>query len=209
MRARPGHRAPRHQAENLLIDKAGAVKIADFGIAKMLDVAAESPESAAAGPGSLPLGTPGYAAPEQTGGHADHRADIYSLGVVLYEMLTGERPKDRIEAPSRRVQVDVRIDEIVLRALEKAPELRFATAAEFRTQVEALTTITNGRPSAAPRRDCSSSARAPSARRRHSGRSTASSPSFRRGGSSSWTTASSVTRGSEERRSFRSWRSAM
>jgi hypothetical protein len=56
--------------------------------------------------------------------------------VVLYEMLTGERPKDKLEPPSRRVQVDVRIHEIVLRALETAPELRFATVAEFRTKVD-------------------------------------------------------------------------
>ncbi len=128
--------------ENLLIDKAGVVKIADFGIARIVgshggaparDKAVQTGTSA-----SLPLGTPDYAAPEQSNGQADHRADIYSLGVVLYEMLTGERPKDKIEAPSKRVQVDIRIDEIVLRALEKQPELRFATAAEFRTQVEAV-----------------------------------------------------------------------
>ncbi|WP_395745081.1 serine/threonine-protein kinase [Prosthecobacter sp.] len=128
--------------ENLLIDKGGVVKIADFGIAKMVECEADAtaaPDAARkSGSASLPLGTPGYAAPEQAGGGADHRADIYSLGVVLYEMLTGERPKDKIEAPSTRVLVDVRIDEIVLRALEKTPELRFATAAEFRTQVETL-----------------------------------------------------------------------
>jgi len=114
--------------ENLLIDKAGIVKIADFGIAKIIGDGTHEPQ---------PLGTPDYAAPEQSAGASDHRTDIYSLGVVLYEMLTGERPKDKIEAPSKRVQVDIRIDEIVLRALEKTPELRFATAAEFRTQVEA------------------------------------------------------------------------
>ncbi|HWB05906.1 MAG TPA: serine/threonine-protein kinase [Verrucomicrobiales bacterium] len=127
--------------ENLLVDRAGTVKIADFGIAKMV---AASPQEmpngsadSAAGAVTMVFGTPDYAAPEQRerGSATDHRADIYSLGVVLYEMLTGERPKNKIEPPSRRVQVDVRIDEIVLRALEKTPELRFATVEEFRTKV--------------------------------------------------------------------------
>lgn len=135
--------------ENLLIDKSGTVKIADFGIAKMVGSVAGTParnETMQAGvPASLPLGTPDYAAPEQANGTADHRADIYSLGVVLYEMLTGERPNAKIEAPSKRVQVDVRIDEIVLRALEKSPELRFSTAAEFRTQLASVVTQTSQR----------------------------------------------------------------
>ncbi len=122
--------------ENLLIDKSGVVKIADFGVARIIrDGSNESHATYEAHVSHPVLGTPAYAAPEQQNGHADHRADIYSLGVVLYEMLTGERPKDKLEAPSKRVQVDIRIDEIVLRALEKTPELRFATAAEFRTRV--------------------------------------------------------------------------
>ncbi|HCN78958.1 MAG TPA: hypothetical protein DIT13_17415 [Verrucomicrobiales bacterium] len=129
--------------ENLLIDKAGTVKIADFGIAKIVHSSPLAPREEQSIPShdaaTMPFGTPDYAAPEQANGPADHRADIYSLGVVLYEMLTGERPTEKLEAPSKRVQVDVRIDEIVLRALEKTPELRFATAAEFRTQVEAVT----------------------------------------------------------------------
>ncbi len=130
--------------ENLLIDKNGVVKIADFGIAKIIGDDKDTQghnagsKNATFPAPSMPLGTPDYAAPEQQTGHADHRADIYSLGVVLYEMLTGERPKEQITPPSKRVQVDVRIDEIVLRALEKTPELRFATAAEFRTQIENL-----------------------------------------------------------------------
>lgn len=130
--------------ENLLIDKIGTVKIADFGIARI--VAAPTDENpgtdshAAVTAQTLPLGTPGYAAPEQTNGQADHRADIYSLGVVLYEMLTGERPKEKIEAPSKRVQIDIRIDEIVLKALAQQPELRYSTVTEFRTQVEAAET---------------------------------------------------------------------
>ncbi len=120
--------------ENLLLDRHGVVKIADFGIAKMMEQEADSVGLTQA---SLAYGSTGYASPEQQeAALLDHRADIYSLGVVLYEMLTGERPKETWEPPSRRVQVDIRLDEIVHRALEKSPELRFATAADFRTQIE-------------------------------------------------------------------------
>lgn len=125
--------------ENLLMDKAGRVKIADFGIAKMLGT--QPPDAAEAevlaGSRSHPLGTPAYAAPEQQNDprHVDHRADIYSLGVVLYELLTGELPKGCISLPTRRVQIDVRLEEVVLRALEARPELRFSTVVEFQTRL--------------------------------------------------------------------------
>jgi len=119
---------------NLLLDKAGRVKIADFGIAKMV-----GDQSSVGLAESQPVGTPQYMAPEQKDHHrADHRADIYSLGIVLYEMLTGELPADKIEPPSRKVQIDVRLDQIVLRALEKNPELRYQTAGDMRTQIETI-----------------------------------------------------------------------
>ena len=139
--------------ENLLLDKEGRVKIADFGIAKMLGAPLSEPAAGDGEPntpnqssvlqGDATLasvaGTPQYMAPEQKAHRAtDHRADIYSLGVVLYELLTGELPADSLQPPSRKVQIDVRLDEIVLRALEKSPELRYQTAGEFRTQVEAV-----------------------------------------------------------------------
>ena len=121
--------------ENLLLDKEGRVKIADFGIAKILNVEVSDVGVA----DSQPAGTPQYMAPEQKERRStDHRADIYSLGVVLYELLTGELPGKLIEAPSKKVTIDVRLDEIVLRALEREPERRYQTAAEVRTQVETI-----------------------------------------------------------------------
>ena len=114
--------------ENILLDKGGRVRIADFGIAALMGGSGE------------PAGTPPYAAPEQTlpNAAADHRADIHALGVVFYEMLTGERPTAEMLAPSRRAGTDRRLDDMVLRAMAKDPAERFQTAAEFRTAVEAL-----------------------------------------------------------------------
>ncbi len=121
--------------ENLLLDKAGQVKIADFGIARMLGGSGTPDEEQG-------VGTPHYMAPEQHTAPqvADHRADIYSLGVVLYEMLTGELPAAQLELPSRQVRIDVRLDEIVLRALDREPELRFQKAEQMKTAIETLTT---------------------------------------------------------------------
>ncbi len=121
--------------ENILMDKAGHVKIADFGIAKILGDGgrANLTEEQA-------IGTPHYMSPEQIEKpqSVDHRADIYSLGVVFYEMLTGELPLGKFQPPSRKVHIDVRLDEIVLRALEKEPERRFQHASEVKTQVETV-----------------------------------------------------------------------
>ena len=122
--------------ENILVDAKGRVKIADFGIAKMLG-AGDPTDITLTGAGST-LGTPHYMAPEQIEqpGKVDHRADIYSLGVVFYEMLTGELPIGRFAAPSEKTNVTAQIDAIVLRALEKERELRQQSATEIKTQVE-------------------------------------------------------------------------
>ncbi|MEZ5303295.1 MAG: serine/threonine-protein kinase [Verrucomicrobiales bacterium] len=124
--------------ENILVDSKGRVKIADFGIAKLVGSGAPSDVTLTL-QGSV-LGSPHYMAPEQieTPGDIDQRADIYSLGVVLYEMLTGELPIGRFALPSQKATMDARIDEIVLRTLEKEREARFQSAEEVSTSVGAL-----------------------------------------------------------------------
>ena len=130
--------------ENILIDNKGRVKIADFGIAKL---AGKKEDIALTGTGRS-LGTPHYMAPEQidTPTKVDHRADIYALGVVFYEMLTGELPMGRFEPPSKRVQVDVRVDEVVLKSLERNPERRYQTVGAVKTEVETISSSPSSTP---------------------------------------------------------------
>ncbi|HVW00983.1 MAG TPA: serine/threonine-protein kinase, partial [Planctomycetaceae bacterium] len=131
--------------ENILLDRRGRVKIADFGLAKLVRNQ----------PADLPLtqtqqvmGTLHYMAPEQLERplQVDHRADIFSLGVVFYELLTGELPLGRFETPSHKVQVDVRLDEIVLRALERNPERRYQWASQVKTELDTVSHTPGPRP---------------------------------------------------------------
>ena len=159
--------------ENILLDRRGRVKIADFGLAKLTGTpptvsgSAPVPGAASGVPpdasGSVAaclspelteagkvMGTPSYMAPEQSTHPAevDHRADIYALGVVFYQMLTGELPDQKLTPPSRKIVLDVRLDEIVLRALEHDPARRYANASEIKTQMGTiiLSTATTQRP---------------------------------------------------------------
>ena len=112
--------------ENILLDTRGHVKIADFGIARL---AGEQADFTLTHTGSA-LGSAAYMAPEQIESphDVDHRADIYSLGVVFYEMLTGSLPLGRFPAPSEKSTSDPRLDEVVFRALAKEREDRFQSA---------------------------------------------------------------------------------
>ncbi|MEM7147761.1 MAG: protein kinase [Verrucomicrobiota bacterium] len=123
--------------ENILLDTQGRIKIVDFGIAKLIGEAAGLDPTLT---GSRTPGTPSYMAPEQIEQTADvdHRADIYSLGVVFYEMLTGELPLGRFAPPSEKTKVGADVDSIVLRTLEKEPDRRQQSADELKTQVEDL-----------------------------------------------------------------------
>ena len=136
--------------ENILLDKKGRVKIADFGLAKLLDKPATIYTLTQAG---QRMGTPHYMAPEQIEhpGQVDHRADIYSLGVVFYEMLTGELPLGMFAPPSQKVQVDVRLDKVVLHSLEKEPERRYQHASEVKSDVEVISAEPNAPVQPTPR----------------------------------------------------------
>jgi predicted Ser/Thr protein kinase len=133
--------------ENILIDKRGRVKIADFGLAKIVGEGSRlgdrdspaQPDYSLTGTHQV-MGTMHYMAPEQIEKPltVDHRADIYSLGVVFYEMLTGELPIGRFAPPSQKVHVDVRLDEVVLRTLEKDPGRRYQHAGDVKTEVESI-----------------------------------------------------------------------
>jgi len=133
--------------QNVLLDESGTAKVTDFGIARSLDPGEELTQT-----GAL-LGTSDYIAPEQASGQpVDARTDQYSLGVLLYELLTGEVPYPadsfmavamrhlRDPVPSvreRRPDVPERVDEIVARAMAKRPEDRFPSTEAITAAIEA------------------------------------------------------------------------
>jgi serine/threonine-protein kinase len=135
---------------NIMIAKSGLVKLLDFGIAKIID-SARRPDMETTAPG-LVIGTPGYASPEQLRGTTlDQRSDLYSLGMVLYEMLAGRPPykgdsmaelisNALAAAPppvsSINPSVSPELDAVVMKLLEKAPENRFSNASEVVDELE-------------------------------------------------------------------------
>lgn len=121
--------------ENLLIDRDGEVRIADFGLARMVGDQVAGPALTRS---TQVLGTPQYMAPEQwrDGQNVDHRADIYAVGVVLYEMLTGQLPIGHFDPPSRRQGVPKGLDGVVQRSLAQRPEERFQRAGDVSDELQ-------------------------------------------------------------------------
>jgi hypothetical protein len=121
---------------NVLVDLHGNAKVADFGIA-----ATAGPDRTLTTAGAM--GTPDYMAPEQrrNAGAVDERADVFSVGVILYEMLTGDLPLGSCRPPSERVPgLDPAWDAVVRKALEPQPQDRFAGMAELAAAVERIGT---------------------------------------------------------------------
>ncbi|MCP5539075.1 MAG: protein kinase [Akkermansiaceae bacterium] len=121
---------------NILINSEGRLKIADFGLAKQI-----GGDAVGLTLSNVAMGTPDYIAPEALLGaaSADGRADLYAVGVMLYHMLTGQMPRGMFRLPNELdPSLDPRFDGIIAKALEPNPDHRFATAAEFRGQLDEL-----------------------------------------------------------------------
>lgn len=128
---------------NVLITKEGQVKVADFGLARATEpvdgiTSMRDPENMTLS--GMIMGTLEYMAPEQREGmRVDRRADIYAVGVLFYQMLTGHLPRGAFLPPSRRTTgVDPRLDKVVLKALQTEPDQRYQRASEVRDAVQAL-----------------------------------------------------------------------
>jgi serine/threonine-protein kinase len=138
---------------NVMLDAAGRVKLTDFGVARITDPDADLGEATRAG---VMIGTPGYMSPEQVQGQAiDRRTDVFSAGILFYQLLTGKKPfegsgwavvkkivQDDPVPPSTLVQVPADLDRVVARALAKSVDYRYPTARAF---AEALKRVAQGK----------------------------------------------------------------
>jgi len=122
---------------NIMLTRDGRIKVADFGLAKCFDFESSFRTQTGAG-----MGTPDYAAPEQfdSDGQVDHRADIYALGVMIYQMITGQLPRGVWKPPSQRAGVAPQWDDIVRHAMESDSKDRYQKASEVKSDITRITT---------------------------------------------------------------------
>ena len=122
---------------NILVGADGQVKVADFGLAKQQDLTATRRLTGS----NLALSTPDYAAPETlvSGMLVDHRADLYAVGVMLYNMLTGDVPRGVFSPVSKRVNVHTSFDDIIRKAMNSDREHRYQTAVAMKRDVQQAT----------------------------------------------------------------------
>jgi serine/threonine-protein kinase len=134
---------------NVMVDGKGHAKLTDFGVARVEDPDAATGEATRAG---AVIGTPSYMSPEQIQGQTiDRRTDIFSAGIVFYQLLTGQKPfegtqwalakkiiQDDPVWPSQLMQIPPTIDRVVARALAKAPEARYQRASEFAADLKRI-----------------------------------------------------------------------
>jgi serine/threonine protein kinase len=128
---------------NVLVDTAGKALVMDFGVARLLDPTLVEPGHTVTG---LVLGTPEYMAPDQKRGQSvDHRADLYSLGVMLYEMLCRKTPQGAFAPPSKICGCPVALDRIVAKAMQPEPGARYSSATEMQRDLDAVADLLSGR----------------------------------------------------------------
>ncbi|MFO1484228.1 MAG: protein kinase [Verrucomicrobiaceae bacterium] len=123
---------------NILINMDGAVKVADFGLAK-----ANDPSQSGITKTNMAMGTPDFVAPEAfiPGVPLDGRADLYAIGVMLYQMLTGEIPRGIWTLPGKKLGTDPRFDEIITKAMQTDRDARYQTAADIRRDLDTILTL--------------------------------------------------------------------
>ena len=153
--------------DNISITSKGDVKITDFGIARM---STQNPMMSMTQDGTM-LGTLGYISPEQLqdSRRVDHRADIFSLGAMMYELYTGRLPfdggnlgatilkivsEDPVPPTRLNVDVDPRLEKVILKALQKLPDFRYQSAREISDELKSIRSGAKAKAEAKPMDTC-------------------------------------------------------
>ncbi len=149
--------------ENIMVRPDGYVKILDFGLAKLSEIDLQTMRNFTGTAKGIIIGTPAYMSPEQVADdRVDHRTDLWSVGVVLYELLTGTNPfkkenrqatfqailsQDPPAAGASNAEVPAELDQVLVKALEKDPDLSYQTASDLRADLKRVKREVDSSPS--------------------------------------------------------------